>query len=107
MRSLVPKHFQAIKTYVPGKPAEELKRELGLAKVVKLASNENPWGASPMALLAATKAIEQAQFYPDASNYYIKEELCRIHRVKPANLILANGSEGVMACILRTFLTED
>ncbi|VAX36576.1 Biosynthetic Aromatic amino acid aminotransferase beta @ Histidinol-phosphate aminotransferase, partial [hydrothermal vent metagenome] len=65
MKKVVKKTLLNIKPYIPGKPIEEVKRELGLKKVIKLASNENPYGPSPKVLKAIEKASKELNRYPD------------------------------------------
>lgn len=82
-----------LKPYVPGKPVEEVKRELGLTDVVKLASNENPLGPSPLAIEAGRKALEGAAYYPEGSSPHLVQDLAR-HWDVPAEWICAgNGSD--------------
>ena len=80
--------------YQPGRPIEEVARELGLpaADIIKLASNENPLGPSPLALAALEQAIRQVHLYPDGSAFYLKQKLAARLGVTPAHLILGNGS---------------
>jgi histidinol-phosphate aminotransferase len=80
--------------YQPGRPIEEVARELGLppGDIIKLASNENPLGVSPKALAAMQKVIANLNFYPDGNAFYLKRRLAEKLRLKPENLILGNGS---------------
>ena len=73
----VPENIRAIKAYVPGKPIEELERELGIARSIKLASNENPLGPSPMALDALRDALSQLHRYPDGSGHTLVQALAQ------------------------------
>lgn len=79
--------------YVPGKPIDEVKRELGLTEVVKLASNENPLGPSPKAVAAVTVAAGQMNLYPDASGFTLKQAIAAAHGVSPGQVVLGNGSD--------------
>jgi len=99
-------HIAGIVPYKPGKPIAELKRELGLKEVIKLASNENPVGASPKALAALRAAIEEGELnrYPDGGGYYLKEALARHWALSPDHFILGNGSNEVIELLCRTFL---
>ena len=74
---LIPAHVRAIAPYQPGKPISELARELGLneADIVKLASNENPLGPSPLALAAAQDALFDMALYPDGAGFSLKAKL--------------------------------
>lgn len=80
--------------YQPGRPIEEVARELGLppGDIIKLASNENPLGVSPKALAAMERVIANLNFYPDGSAFHLKRRLAEKLRLKPENLILGNGS---------------
>ncbi len=85
--------------YSPGKPIEEVKRELGLTEVVKLASNENPFGASPRALEAIQRAAAESHLYPDASATDLIEVLARHHRVSRDHVAVGNGSDNLIQLI--------
>ncbi len=104
---LVPKYINELSPYTPGKPIDEVKRELGLEKITKLASNENPLGPSPLALEAIRKAEERLHRYPDASGFKLRQKLAQRFNVKIDNVILGAGSEGIMATIMRTFLLPE
>lgn len=104
MQIPVPDFIRAIDPYVPGKPIEELEREYGLKKAVKLASNENPLGPSPLALRAMEAALAKLHRYPDGSAYYLTETLARSLQVKPGCLVLGNGSDDVIAMAVRAFM---
>ncbi len=84
--------------YQPGRPIEEVARELGLpaAEIIKLASNENPLGPSRLALAAMRKALSQVNLYPDGNAFYLKTKLAAKLQISPANLILGNGSNEVI-----------
>lgn len=79
--------------YSPGKPIEEAQRELGLARVVKLASNENPLGPSPKAVRAVAAAAEQMHLYPDASCHTLRHALAERHGLPFEQIVLGNGSD--------------
>jgi histidinol-phosphate aminotransferase len=87
--------------YQPGRPIEEVARELGLdaRSIVKLASNENPLGPSPKALEAMRAALPQLHLYPDGNAYYLKRRLAEKLGVTPAHVILGNGSNEVLELI--------
>ena len=97
IRSLVP--------YSPGKPIEEVERELGL-KPVKLASNENPLGPSPKAVEAIGKGLENLHRYPDGSCFYLRRRLAERLDVDEAMLVFGNGSNEIIELLIRTFLRE-
>jgi histidinol-phosphate aminotransferase len=84
--------------YQPGRPIEEVARELGLEpdSVIKLASNENPLGPSRLALAAMRKALAKTHLYPDGSAFYLKQKLAASLQVEPAQLVLGNGSNEVI-----------
>ena len=84
--------------YQPGRPIEEVARELGLPAdgIIKLASNENPFGPSPLALAAMQKALAGVNLYPDGNAFYLKQKLAAKLGVEPANLILGNGSNEII-----------
>src|SRR5438046_1305495 len=87
-----------VPVYQPGRPIEEVARELNLPahEIIKLASNENPLGPSPLALAAMEKALTQLHLYPDGNAFYLKRKLAEKLGVEPANLILGNGSNEVI-----------
>lgn len=105
-----PEHIRTIKPYIPGKPIEELERELGIKNSIKLASNENPIGPSPVALkaiknsLRSSKSLSRLNRYPDGSGYYLKNALAKKFSVKPDEIILGNGSNELLDIAVRTFL---
>jgi len=84
--------------YQPGRPIEEVARELNLpaAEIIKLASNENPLGPSPLALKAMSQALHQLHLYPDGNAFYLKAKLAQKLGLSPANLILGNGSNEII-----------
>ena len=83
MRPLVPDYIETLKPYVPGKPIEETEREYNVTNVIKLASNENPLGPSPMAVEAIEAAARKVHLYPDSSSYYLVRRLARIEACAP------------------------
>jgi histidinol-phosphate aminotransferase len=87
-----------IPVYQPGRPIEEVAREVGLpaSDIIKLASNENPLGPSPAALAAMEKALQQLHLYPDGNAFYLKQKLADKCGVEPENLILGNGSNEII-----------
>lgn len=89
--------------YEPGKPIEELQRELGLTEVVKLASNESPIGPSPLALQAARDALDDITRYPDGNGFALKAALSARLDVMPEQITLGNGSNDVLEFIVRAF----
>jgi histidinol-phosphate aminotransferase len=91
--------------YVPGKPISELERELGIRDIVKLASNENPYGPSPRTLAAMRAAVDDIWLYPDGSCHELKYGLARQLGVDAAALSLGNGSNDLLALLAEAFLT--
>lgn len=98
---LAPPHIERLSPYVPGKPIEELERELGIRNAIKLASNENPLGPSPKALEAATRALSEVNRYPDG--YRLRSALAEHHNVSFEEVVLGNGSNELIDIIARTF----
>ena len=103
-KKLVPEYIEKLEVYQAGKPIDELAREKGLTKISKLASNENPLGPSPMAIREMTNALWDVHRYPDMFAHQLKASLCELYKLKPQNIILGNGSEGIMGYIVRAFL---
>ena len=103
---VAPEYVQHIARYVPGKPTEELARELHLdpATIVKLASNENPRGASPRVLAAIAAAAAEVTRYPDGYGFRLKEALARRLGVDQAQLVLGNGSNDILELATQAFL---
>jgi histidinol-phosphate aminotransferase len=95
--------------YEPGKPIEETARELGLdpSQIVKVASNENPLGPSPMAKSAMRLAIEESHIYPDGGGYSLRSTLAETLRLGSENIILGNGSNEIIELLCHTFLNRD
>lgn len=104
---LVPRYIEQLIPYKPGKSVEEVQRELGLERVYKLASNENPLGPSPKAIAAIQASLATLHQYPDATGHRLRQALADRYRVKPENVVIGGGSEGIMATIVRTFLHGD
>lgn len=102
--SLVPDYIKNLKVYQAGKPVDELARERGLTKISKLASNENPLGPSPFAIKEMTEGLWKLHQYPDMHAYKLKSALADLYKLKLENIILGNGSEGIMSYIVRAFL---
>lgn len=102
---LAPSYIRAIAPYQPGKPIAELERELGITDIVKLASNENPLGASPKALAAARAALDDISLYPDGNGFALKAALVARYNVKFEQVFLGNGSNDLLELAARAFLT--
>lgn len=99
-------HVAAIKPYEPGKPIEDVARELGLdpATISKLASNENALGASPKALAALRESLEETYLYPDGGAYLLREKIAARHGVAMNQVVVGNGSNEVLELIGHCFL---
>ncbi len=104
--SLALKGIQGLHPYQPGKPIEELERELGVTDTLKLASNENPLGASSHALRALQDPIETLQLYPDGAGFALKNKLAESLSIQPEQVTLGNGSNDVLDMVARCFLAE-
>ncbi len=93
-------------SYEPGKPVEDVARELGLqpCDIIKMASNENPLGPSPRALQAMREALERAHFYPDGGGYYLREAIAQKFGLNRENVILGNGSNEIIEFLGKGFL---
>jgi len=104
LRALVPEWIRTLTPYPPGKPIEELERELGIRDSIKLASNENPLGPSPKAVAAITAALGDLHRYPDGSAFYLKRRLAERLGVSEAEVIVGNGSNEIIELAVRTFL---
>lgn len=100
----VVKGVQGLQPYQPGKPIEELERELGVSDTLKLASNENPFGASGLALQAMQNALQSLELYPDGSGFLLKQKIAEKLGVTPEQVTLGNGSNDVLDLIARSFL---
>jgi len=106
MKSLTTKEIKSLIPYPPGKPIEELERELGISGSIKLASNENPLGPSPMAVRAIIDNLNKINRYPDGSGYYLKSRLSEAYGITPDRIIIGNGSNNLIELAIRTFLTR-
>lgn len=107
MRKLVRKGVEDLVPYPPGKPIEELERELGISGSIKLASNENPLGPSPLAVQAIINKVSTLNRYPDGSGFYLKSKLSEKYDIPFGRIILGNGSNELIELIIRTFLSEE
>ena len=90
--------------YQPGKPVEELERELGIVDSIKVASNENPLGPSPKAVEAVNSAIQELHRYPDGGGFYLKNALAEHHGLQPDNFVLGNGTNEVLEILAHAYL---
>jgi histidinol-phosphate aminotransferase len=97
---------RGLQPYVPGKPIEELERELGISESLKLASNENPLGPPESALAAIREHLQELALYPDGCGYALKQALGTHHDVDPEQITLGNGSNDILVLLAEAFLTS-
>jgi histidinol-phosphate aminotransferase len=102
---LLPPNIRRIHPYIPGKPVEEVERELGIS-AVKMASNENPLGPSPVALEAIRQHLAQTHRYPIGDGFYLRRKLAERLGVSMDEIILGSGSTDIIELVARTFLTS-
>jgi histidinol-phosphate aminotransferase len=102
--SLANDHILGIEPYEPGKPIEEVEREIGITNAIKLASNENPLPPSDRVRQAVTAALGGLNRYPDGSGHYLRQALAKRHGLTPEHIVLGNGSNELIELIVRTFL---
>ena len=95
-QDFVPPHVRNLDVYQPGKPIEELERELGISGAIKVASNENPFGPSPRALAALPAALAQLHLYPDAGGFALRRALATRHGLELPQIALGNGSNDLL-----------
>jgi len=105
-KSLVRKGILDLKPYIPGKPIEEVKRELGLKEVVKLASNETSIGPSPLAVEAIKKEVENINLYPEGSSRLLREKIAHKLNLDKEMIIIGNGADDVIGLIGMAFINE-
>lgn len=106
MRRLARKNILNVRNYTPGKPIEEVRRELGLKEVIKLASNENCLGPSPKAIAAIRRNLNNVNRYPDSASFYLKERLSRFLGVESSRLIVGNGSDEIITLATKAFVEK-
>lgn len=104
MQLIVPDYIRSIKPYTAGKSLEELEREYGIEDSIKLASNENPLGPSPLAVEAIKSAAENLHRYPDSNGFYLIERLAKHLNVAPEQIVLGNGSDDIIGLLAGAFL---
>lgn len=107
MRFKVSDQIRSIKPYVAGKPIDELKRELQISHVIKLASNENPLGFSPYVYRAVISMLNDMNRYPDSSGYLLTQKIAQKYQVNPSNVVIGNGSDDLIALLSTAFLEQD
>jgi histidinol-phosphate aminotransferase len=104
LEGLVKPHIPKLEPYQPGKPVEELERELGISGAIKLASNENPLGPSPKALAAMRDALGEVHRYPDGGSFRLRHKLASRLGVAPEQLVFGTGSDGILEFLGKCFL---
>ncbi len=107
MERLVADNIERLIPYTPGKPIEELERELGITDVIKLASNENPVGPSPKVLEEITRAATEIHRYPDAAGFALRKDLAAFHDVTMEEICLGNGSNELIDIVVRAYASPD
>ena len=100
------KHIEAIHPYEPGKPIKEVQRELGLNHVIKLASNENPLGVSPLAMKEMKRVLKDCFLYPEGGCHEALHALSNELKLPPEQIIFGNGSNEIIELVGRGFLSE-
>jgi len=103
IHELVPPYIRELSPYVPGRPIEEVERELNMHPI-KLSSNENPLGPSPLAIGAARKALAESNRYPDGSGFYLRSALAKKHDIPAEHIILGGGSTEIIDLAARMVL---
>lgn len=103
MKPLAASNISTLKAYVPGKPISELERELGITGSIKLASNENPLGPSPLAMEAVRQHIAEMHIYPDGAAFALRDTLAAFHGIDPVEITTGNGSNELLTLAVRTF----
>ena len=104
LNDLVVPGVRSLQPYQPGKPVEELERELGIEGIVKLASNENPRSPAATVQRAMAAVVSETSRYPDGSGFQLKQRLSKVLKVTPSNITLGNGSNDVLELVIRAFV---
>ncbi len=103
-------YIRSLAAYQPGKPISELERELGITNIVKLASNENPLGVSPLVLQHLQAILPEIARYPDGNGFALKQALCEFHsniQLNENQIVLGNGSNDVLEIVAKAFLKPE
>ena len=106
-KNLAVKGVQKLTPYIPGKPISELEREMGISNIIKLASNENPLGSSPLAMQAMQQTLQEIELYPDGNGFELKKALAAKHNVEMDCITLGNGSNDVLVLLAEAFLAPE
>jgi len=104
IEKLIPPHILSIPPYVPGKPVSEVARELGITEAIKMASNENPLGPSPLAVKALENHLLESHVYPESSAPELRAAVASRFGLSPDSIILGNGSDEIMEMVAHVFL---
>ncbi len=104
MKVKVPENVKSIVPYPPGKPMDELEREYGVTNAIKLASNENAWGASPKAIQAISDTLKDLHRYPDGSNFYLVQAIADKFGFSADEIVIGNGSDEVIEFLVKAFV---
>jgi len=106
MTVIVPPHIQRLKKYKPGKSIEQVKKQFDVQRFIKLASNENPLGVSPMAKQGALIPLDQAHIYPHPRATALLESLSEFYGIREDRIVITGGVDSLLAYILMAFTTE-
>lgn len=106
-KSLVWDGLLDLSAYVPGKPVKTLERELGIKNIIKLASNENPYGASKKALEALKEYEKEVTRYPIGDSFFLRQEIAAFHKVDIDNIVCGAGSDEIIQLLYMAFLSSD
>jgi histidinol-phosphate aminotransferase len=103
VRDIANRELLDLVPYEPGKPVDDVARELGLdpGSIIKLASNENPLGPSPLAVEAMRQALNTAHFYPDGGGFHLRNAIAESFGLQRENVVLGNGSNEIISCSSR------
>lgn len=104
MKAKVPENIKSIVPYPPGKPMDELEREYGVKNPIKLASNENAWGASPKAIQAIRDTLTDLHRYPDGSNFYLVQAIAKKCGFSPDEVVVGNGSDEIIELLVKAYV---
>ena len=107
LKKLVNKGIDSLSPYEPGKPIEDLERELGIKNAIKLASNENPVGPSPKVLESIESILRETNRYPDGNATLLKSTIARKFNVKEEQVTIGNGSNDIIEFVARIFLSKE
>src|SRR5438552_17896814 len=103
-RDLVPEYIRSLRRYTPGKPLRQAEQESGV-RCIKLASNENPFGPSPNAIIAMQAALRACHLYPENESDALRHNLARHHGLMPEHLLVTAGSTAMLGIVGRTLLS--